>query len=88
MAAADEQRYGSLVEAAVLELVDRDVGGEVVDAVERLVVRQRQRLGRCDADEQRAGQSRPLVTAIASTSWTRMPDSAYACSSVGTIASR
>ena len=54
MSAADEQRAHPLVEASVLELVDRDVRGEVVDAVERLVVGQRERLGRRDADEQRA----------------------------------
>ena len=41
----------------MLELVDGDVGGEVVDAVDRLAEADRQRLGRGDADEQRAGQA-------------------------------
>ena len=44
---------------AVLELVDGHVRGQVVDAVERLAGRERVRLGRAHADQQRAGQARP-----------------------------
>ena len=40
-------------------LVDRDVRGQVVDAVQRLAQPDGQGLGRSDADEQGAGQSRP-----------------------------
>ena len=43
---------------AVFELVDGDVGGQVVDAVERHAEAERVGLGRGDADEQRAGQAR------------------------------
>ena len=57
MAAADEQRQARLGQRPVLELVDGDVGGEVVDAVERLAEPERQRLGRGDADQQRAGEA-------------------------------
>ena len=56
--AADQQRQARLGQRAVLELVDGDVRGEVVDAVDRLAEPERQRLGRGDADEQRAGQAR------------------------------
>ena len=55
--AADQHRHARLGQRAVLELVDGDVGGEVVDAVERLAQPDRQRLGRRDPDEQRAGQA-------------------------------
>ena len=41
----------------MLELVDGDVGGEVVDAVQRLAEADGQRLRRRDADEQRAGET-------------------------------
>ena len=58
VAAADQHRQARLRQRAVLELVDGDVRGEVVDAVERLAEPDRQRLGRRDADEQRAGQAR------------------------------
>ncbi len=57
VAAADQHRRHAPVEATVLELVDGDVGGEVVDAVERLVVCEGERLGGGDADQQRAGQA-------------------------------
>ena len=59
VAAADEQRTHSLIEASVLQLVDGDVRDEVVDAVERLVVGQRERLGRRDAHEQCASEPGP-----------------------------
>ena len=48
-------RHG-LGQRAVLELVDGDVRGEVVDAVERLAEPDGERLGRGDPDQQRAGQ--------------------------------
>ena len=57
VAAADQHRQARLGQRAVLELVDGDVGGEVVDAVDRLAEPDRQRLGRGDADQQRAGQA-------------------------------
>ena len=57
--AADQHRDARLGQRAVLELVDGDVGGEVVDAVERLAEAQRERLGGGDADQQRAGQAGP-----------------------------
>jgi hypothetical protein len=41
----------------VLELVDRDVGGEVVDAVQRLAEGECQRLGGGHTDQQRTRQS-------------------------------
>jgi hypothetical protein len=44
---------------AVLELVDRDVRGEVVDAVQRFAEGQRERLRRRDPDQQRAGEPGP-----------------------------
>ena len=53
----DQQRQAGLGQRPVLELVDGDVGGEVVDAVQRLAEPERQRLGRGDADQQRAGQA-------------------------------
>ena len=43
---------------AVLERVDGDVRGEVVDAVQRLAEPERERLGGGDADQQRAGEAR------------------------------
>jgi hypothetical protein len=57
--AADEQCTDPLLEASVLQLVDRHMGDEVVDAVERLVVGQRQRLRRRDAHQERAGETGP-----------------------------
>ena len=54
----DQQRQARLGQRAVLELVDGDVRGEVVDAVDRLAEPDRQRLGRGHADQQRAGQAR------------------------------
>ena len=88
MAAGDQQRQAGLGQRAVLELVDGDVGGEVVDAVQRLAEAEGERLGRGDPDQQRAGEPGPLVTAIASTSWSRTPAVSQARSMVGTIASR
>ena len=57
VAAADEQREARVRQRAVLELVDGDVGGEVVDAVQRLAEPDRQRLGGGHADEQGAGET-------------------------------
>ena len=72
----------------MLELVHGDVGGEVVHAVQRLVEAERERLRRGDPDEQRPGETRTGVTAIASTSGSATPAVAQARSIVGTIASR
>jgi hypothetical protein len=58
MAAGDQQRKARLGQRAVLQLVHRDVGGEVVDAVQGLVQGQRVRLGSGDPDQQCPGQSR------------------------------
>ena len=44
---------------SVLELVDGDVGREVVDPVQRLAEGERVGLGGRDADQQRAGQPGP-----------------------------
>ena len=55
--AADQHRQARLGQRPVLELVDGDVGGQVVDAVDRLAEPERQRLGRGHADEQCAGQA-------------------------------
>ncbi len=57
VAAADQHRQARLGQRPVLELVDGDVRGEVVDAVDRLAEPERQRLGGGDADHQRAGQA-------------------------------
>ena len=57
MAAGHEHRDGRLGQRPVLEHVDGDVGGEVVDAVQRHVERQGVRLGRRHADQQRTGQA-------------------------------
>ena len=57
VAAADQHRQHRLRQRTVLELVDGDVRGEVVDAVERLAEPDRERLGGRDTDEQRAGQA-------------------------------
>ena len=46
VAAGDEHRQARLGQRPVLELVDRDVGGEVVDAVQRLAEAEGERLGR------------------------------------------
>ena len=59
VATRDEHRQAGLGQRSVLELVDRDVGGEVVDAVQRLAEAQGQRLGAGDPDQQRAGQAGP-----------------------------
>ena len=56
--ARDQHRQARLGQRAVLELVDGDVRGEVVHAVQRLAEAERQRLGRGDPDEQGAGQAR------------------------------
>ena len=55
--AGDEQREAGR-QRAVLQGVDGDVRGEVVDAVERHVPGRGVGLGRGDADEQRAGEAR------------------------------
>ena len=57
VAAGDQHRQAGLGQRAVLELVDGDVGGEVVDAVDRLAEPDRERLGAGDADQQRAGEA-------------------------------
>ena len=54
---AHQQREARLGQRAVLELVDGDVGGQVVDAVQRLPETERERLRRRDAHEQSAGES-------------------------------
>ena len=56
--ATDQQGQARVRQRTVLELVDRHVRGEVVDAVQRLAQPDRERLGRRDTDEQRAGQAR------------------------------
>jgi hypothetical protein len=53
----DEQRDRGLGQPAVLQLIDGDVRGEVVDAVERDVEREGVGLGRGDAHQQRAGET-------------------------------
>ena len=89
VAAGDEQRQRRLGQRAVLDDVDGDVGGEVVDAVQRLAEGDGERLGRGDADQQRAGQPRAgrhrdrVEVARAG-----RPASRQARSIVGTIASR
>ena len=59
MAARHEQGQARVRQGTVLELVDSDVGRQVVHAVQRLAQRDRQRLRGGDADEERAGQARP-----------------------------
>ena len=59
VAAGHQQRHRRLRQRAVLDDVDGDVRGEVVHAVQRHAEGERERLGRGDADEQRAGQPRP-----------------------------
>jgi hypothetical protein len=56
--ARDEQRDARFRQVAVREPIHRDVRGEMVDAVQRFAHRDRIRLRRRDADQQRAGQSR------------------------------
>ena len=56
--AAHEQRHGRLGQTAVLQLVDRHVSGEVVDAVDRYAERERERLRGGHAHEQCAGETR------------------------------
>ena len=68
VAAADDERHGAVGELAVHELVDHGVADHVVDAVERPVERERQRLRRGDAHRERAHEPGPDATAIASTS--------------------
>ena len=55
--AADQHRHARLGQRPVLELVDGDVRGEVVDAVQRLAEAERERLRRRDPDEQGAGET-------------------------------
>ena len=59
MPARHQQGQARVGQRAVLELVDRDVGGEVVHAVQGLAQPDRQRLRGGDADEQRTGQPGP-----------------------------
>ena len=58
VAAGDQQRDARLGQRPVLEGVDGDVRGQVVDAVERHAEAERVRLRRGDPDQQRAGQAR------------------------------
>ena len=57
VAAADQQGQAGVGQRAVLELVDGDVRGQVVDAEDRLSDRQRVGLRRGHPHEQRAGQT-------------------------------
>ena len=50
-------RQARLRQRTVLELVDRDVGGQVVDAVDRLAEPERERLGAGDSHQQRTGEA-------------------------------
>ena len=59
VAARDEHRQAGLGQRPVLELVHGHVGGEVVDAVQRLAEAQGQRLGARDPHQQRAGEPGP-----------------------------
>ena len=87
--AADQQRDARLGQRAVLELVDGDVRGEVVHAVERLAEPDRQRLGGGDPDQQRAGETRARWSPRSRRRRAaRRPASSQARSIVGTIASR
>ena len=88
VSAADQQRHARLGQRAVLELVDGDVRGEMVDAVQRLAQPERERLGGRDADQQRAGQPRPGGDGDGVDIGQAMPAVAQARSMVGTIASR
>ena len=74
VATAHQQRQARLGQRAVLELVDGDVGGQVVDAVQRLA-RDRARAPSPPRRPTSSAPARPgpLVTAIASTSWRREP---------------
>ncbi len=56
VSAADEQGDEWLGQRPVLKCVHRDMSGEMVDPVERLVESQRQCFGRCDAHHERTGQ--------------------------------
>ena len=58
MPTGDEQRHRGLGQWAVLDDVDGHVGGEVVDAVEGLGQRDRERLGRGHPDHERPGEPR------------------------------
>src|SRR5690625_2960654 len=57
--AAHQQGNARRRQSAVFELVDRDVPDEMVHAVQRLVVREREGLRRGDPDQQRARQAGP-----------------------------
>ncbi len=59
MPPTDEQGEARLRQRSVLELVDGDVGRQVVDAEDRLAQPERERLGRGHADEEGAGQAGP-----------------------------
>ena len=57
MAARDQQSATGHRQVPVLEKVDGDVSGQVVDAVERLVEPACQRLGSRQTDDQSPGQT-------------------------------
>ena len=59
MPAGHQQGHRGRRQRAVLQLVDGDVGGQVVDPVQRLAQREGKRLGRGHPDEQGPGQPRP-----------------------------
>ena len=59
MPAGDEQRDRRVLERFAIEQVGADVSDEVVDGVERLVERDRERLGGADADHEGARETRP-----------------------------
>ena len=87
--AGDEHRDGRLGQRPVLEHVDGDVRGQVVDAVQRA----RRARGRTPWPPRRRRAARrpgpgPLVTATASRSARRTPAVSSARRTVGTIASR
>lgn len=58
VAAAHQQRHRRLRQRPVVEDVDRDVGHQVVHAVDRHPEPQGQRLGRAHPDQERPGQAR------------------------------
>ena len=86
--AGDEQGEARVRQGAVLELVDRDVGGEVVDAVERLVEPIASAFAAATPTSSAPARPGPAVTASASTSASATPAVSQARSIVGTIASR
>ena len=57
MPAGDEQAHRNRREGSVLELVDDDMAGEMVDGVDRDPQAEGERLGRCSANEECARES-------------------------------